>query len=58
MVRLFAKLRSECVCVWVCVALQAPGAACCWVAYEYLKHILKSPFFGDAFLDDDDCDHD
>jgi len=38
------------------VIYQAPGAACCWVAYEYMKHVLKSPYFGDFFLDDDDQD--
>eukprot|EP00285_Hemiselmis_virescens_P006820 CAMPEP_0173386044 /NCGR_PEP_ID=MMETSP1356-20130122/8639_1 /TAXON_ID=77927 ORGANISM="Hemiselmis virescens, Strain PCC157" /NCGR_SAMPLE_ID=MMETSP1356 /ASSEMBLY_ACC=CAM_ASM_000847 /LENGTH=191 /DNA_ID=CAMNT_0014342111 /DNA_START=10 /DNA_END=585 /DNA_ORIENTATION=+ len=40
------------------VIYQAPGAACCWVAYEYMKHVLKSPAFGEMFLDDDDDDDD
>jgi len=33
---------------------QAPGAAVCWVTYEYMKHILESSLFGTFFLDDDD----
>jgi len=40
------------------VIYQAPGAACCWLAYEYVKHVLKSPVFGDMFIDDDDGDDD
>ena len=42
------------------ILYQAPGAACCWVAYEYMKHSLASPIFGDFFLEeheDDDDDH-
>lgn len=39
------------------VMYQAPGAACCWLAYEYVKHMLKLPLFGDVFLEDDNHDH-
>ena len=41
------------------ILYQAPGAACCWVAYEYMKHSLASPIFGDFFLEEheDDDDH-
>eukprot|EP00802_Teleaulax_amphioxeia_P019911 Tamp_20164.p1 GENE.Tamp_20164~~Tamp_20164.p1 ORF type:complete len:398 (+),score=41.57 Tamp_20164:84-1196(+) len=38
------------------IVYQAPGAACCWVAYEYMKHILASPVFGDFFLDPEHID--
>eukprot|EP00960_Hanusia_phi_P045574 757334-Hanusia_phi.AAC.3 len=46
--------RSRIKTVLLQMLYQAPGAAVCWVTYEYMKHILESSFFGDFFLDDDD----
>jgi len=41
------------------ILYQSPGAAVCWVTYEYMKHVLDLPMFGDTFLDDHhDHDHD
>jgi hypothetical protein len=45
--------ENECVYIHVYVC-QAPGAACCWVAYEYMKHLVSSPIFGEFFIDPED----